>query len=893
MLPIGLVTQSISRTFNLLLIQFPSLATKYIPRCESLISLTHLYVFFQALGILWLLFVTIMAVGATRVANVWIDLTPWEIFKFLPLYALKGYIYFSMLRVGLGVGKSLWRNGWEVYGDYPTLRAMLNPKVAVLVKSTRTAQILTLMCPLVVFGILAAILGVIQVSLYVFPVDESGDSVRDALGNPASRLNRILRFTLWIGLLQWAQMFQYIFPAWPRAVPTLSRSKQLLLLSAFLVLVPVSLIRCLQWVVVITPPRSHQIASILYMLGGVSWDCWLMVSWALVMFSVAREILGNKYLLEKVAWRKSAFVEESVWCQAATLLKFGYLFACMLIFVRAFLSPNKGFSYGQNDLVVLTVSYPLLMVITTWFTKAVLALRHRRLAGVFVILFIPVSALLCSLASIHASGAVAGFWLHMVKYFVRTKKIQPPDSPERTFSNPPKTDTPSTPVVSTIRRSFSTVSTSILNRIIKPVGPRTSNGMERLIAKNFFSNVAIPFTYLYGLLVLVLSVLSLIQQHMHVSAPGEYLSVVRPDDHTIAVRHAVSEMQLFTSVDARLKKRMDPPDLPIYAVCGKDFWGFSIVDYGLFSMVSYVGDDAVTQRAVDDLFPSEWNVTVVRNEEYTGDKFWTEFLINGTSTVIAVRGSEFWRMADYVEDLRMWTEPVAKSLLTLVFPTVRAWSPKTTAMVFDFYQAFLAFIGIPDDGQYKYQQLLDYIQKRGLLRDRSNLVITGHSLGGGIAQIVGAIAKVPAVTFLSPGMYQTASKFFYHSSKGTRQIVEMVHNQSVSIQVENDFVGKYLDSHAGLVQTITCSVDHLAPLTCHLIDNCICNLVRHCKDPRFPGGCDFKYDFDIFLNATFPEESFHELRKNFLEPITSTLNSYFSTATDTPSNSSLDVGDEL
>jgi hypothetical protein len=289
-------------------------------------------------------------------------------------------------------------------------------------------------------------------------------------------------------------------------------------------------------------------------------------------------------------------------------------------------------------------------------------------------------------------------------------------------------------------------------------------------------------------------------------------------------------------------------------------------------MVSYIGgDNTMVQKTVEDIFPSDWDIQVVTGK---GDQFWTEFRVNNSTTVIAVRGSEFWRISDYLEDLRMWTEPVAKSLLTLVFPTVRAWSPKTTAMVFDAYQEFLSFIGIPDDNQYKYQLLLNYIRSRNFT-STDNVVLTGHSLGGGIAQIVGAIARLPTVTFLSPGMYQTASKFFYHSSKNSRQIVDLVHNQSVSIQVENDFVGKYLDNHAGLVQTITCSVDHLAPLTCHLIDNSVCNLIRHCKDPRFPGGCDFKYDFDIFLNATFPEQGYETIRGILLEPIAHLLNDYF------------------
>ena len=461
----------------------------------------------------------------------------------------------------------------------------------------------------------------------------------------------------------------------------------------------------------------------------------------------------------------------------------------------------------------------------------------------------PLSLLLCNLCDLKAPGAVAGLWIYLIKLLV--KRYRPP---------PPNELPPS-------------LSASSVREITKTKF-RSSNGTERDMVKSVLQ-VAIPFTYFYGLLLLVLSLLSLLQHRIEMVPPNEYMSVVRPDNSTIGVRHTVSEMQLFLSSEAPLKRRHDPPDLPIYGICGKEFWGLNVIDYGLFSMVSYVGDPETTEKTVAQLFPSDWDIHVFTGDD--DDRFWTEFTVNNFTTVIAVRGSEFWRVSDYLEDLRMWTEPVAKSMLTLAFPTVRAWSPKTTAMVFDAYQEFLAFIGIPDDIQYKYQRLLQYVEKRKKSLDLENrqVVLTGHSLGGGIASIVGAIAQIPTVTFLSPGMYQTASKFFYHSSKHQRQYAELVHNQSISIQVENDFVGKYLDSHAGLVQTITCSVDHLAPLTCHLIDNCICNLVRHCRDPRWPGGCDFKYDFDIFLNATFPEESYQTIRRNFLEPLSRKLNSLF------------------
>lgn len=834
LLPIGpllqLVAESISATFSLLLIRFPVLIIRHIPRCESIISLTHLYVFFQALGILWSLYVTVVSVAATKLGAAWVGLSFLDILRYCPYYATKLYIHIVVLKVAVGFGKSLWRNGWEVYADFPTCRSLLNPKAAVT-NSTRKAQIILLMCPLIVSGVVAAIIGLVQLSLRIFPETKSDDSsVRVFLGDPQSRLNRILRFTVWIGLLQWAQMFQFVFPRWPRAVTQFTGRKKITLLFAFSILVPISVVRSLQWVVVITPPTSHQVVSTLYMLGGVSWDCLLMVSWTMVMYSVAKEILGKRENLKLVEWRKEAFTTESVWREGANLVKFGYLFACVLLFVRAFLSASKGFSYGQNDLIALSVTYPLFMVITWWSTNSTLVLVNRQWAGLIVILFGPLSVAICRFANIFASGAVAGLWIHLIRNFVRFKRSGSP--------------------------------------ALQPVGPRMANGSERYVA-NILTRIVLPFTYSYAFLLLCLSVLSLVQRNMNVAPPGEYMSVIRPDAHTISVRHAVSEMNLFLSDSAPLKRRQDPPDLPIYGICGKDFWGLDVVDYGLFSMVSYVGDTESMKRTVTSVFPPDWSIKIVN--ETLSEIFWTEFNVNNSTTVIAVRGSEFWRVSDYLEDLRMWTEPVAKSLLTLIFPTVRAWSPKTTAMVFDAYQEFLSFIGIPDDIQYKYQQLLDYIKNRNF-GPSDNVVLTGHSLGGGIAQIVGAIARVPTVTFLSPGMYQTASKFFFHSSRDSRQIVELVHNQSVSIQVENDFVGKYLDNHAGLVQTITCSVDHLAPLTCHLIDNCICNLIRHCKDPRFPGGCDFKYDFDIFLNATFPDEAYRAI----FEPISHKLNEFFS-----------------
>lgn len=64
--------------------------------------------------------------------------------------------------------------------------------------------------------------------------------------------------------------------------------------------------------------------------------------------------------------------------------------------------------------------------------------------------------------------------------------------------------------------------------------------------------------------------------------------------------------------------------------------------------------------------------------------------------------------------------------------------------------------------RYYYDQLYDYVQSK-LLSDPAlsgyRLVFTGHSLGGGVAQIVGARLRRPAVTFSAPGVVLSRRKF--------------------------------------------------------------------------------------------------------------------------------------
>jgi predicted esterase YcpF (UPF0227 family) len=56
-----------------------------------------------------------------------------------------------------------------------------------------------------------------------------------------------------------------------------------------------------------------------------------------------------------------------------------------------------------------------------------------------------------------------------------------------------------------------------------------------------------------------------------------------------------------------------------------------------------------------------------------------------------------------------------------------------------------------------HRPLLEYVRVLGI--EGRQVTITGHSLGGGLARIVGSLAQLPSITFSPPGIAQSYRKF--------------------------------------------------------------------------------------------------------------------------------------
>mmetsp|Transcript_24543 Transcript_24543/g.42910 ORF Transcript_24543/g.42910 Transcript_24543/m.42910 type:complete len:176 (+) Transcript_24543:3-530(+) len=129
-----------------------------------------------------------------------------------------------------------------------------------------------------------------------------------------------------------------------------------------------------------------------------------------------------------------------------------------------------------------------------------------------------------------------------------------------------------------------------------------------------------------------------------------------------------------------------------------------------------------------------------------------------------------------------------------------------------------------ESNQWHYKEILDRV--RSMPADQV-VVITGHSLGGGIALIVGALTGRLAVALHPPGVYHSLAK---HQEQQSTFAGGAIHQRSVTLNFEGDWV-QHFDSHGGLVQTMLCDKSSMdVQLGCHLIEGAVCHLLQNCGD---------------------------------------------------------------
>eukprot|EP01134_Creolimax_fragrantissima_P007952 CFRG7952T1 len=317
----------------------------------------------------------------------------------------------------------------------------------------------------------------------------------------------------------------------------------------------------------------------------------------------------------------------------------------------------------------------------------------------------------------------------------------------------------------------------------------------------------------------------------------------------------------YVSTDARLEHRRrnthtHAPHIPLYSICGRRWHGLSVLDYALLSEASYFPPDKQSE-VVANMFISRPGIpqpavvhmrknpddlpTCVKGHDVEGDcisthntrgrsswraKFMEVYFAELDLTVIAVQGTDPANIGDVVEDVRMWTETVVYQILSWTYPIVRMWPDHLVAFVVENLFEWLSLVGLNNNHWY-YHKLIDHVQNIARIHPDRSIVITGHSLGGGLARIAGYLSGRSSLTFSAPGIAHTYRKVRLQTN-GSAEFISKhhLHHKTMNIMPDHDLIAM-LDSQAGMVQQLRCKAESPA---CHLLELSICELLNQCGD---------------------------------------------------------------
>ena len=131
----------------------------------------------------------------------------------------------------------------------------------------------------------------------------------------------------------------------------------------------------------------------------------------------------------------------------------------------------------------------------------------------------------------------------------------------------------------------------------------------------------------------------------------------------------------------------------------------------------------------------------------------------------------------------------------------------------------------------------------------TDIVVVGHSLGGGLAKIVAAITDLPAFSMSGPGLFYTRCVVVAVSvrlcvcdalaaslpdpRRGKADLtLRTLDGHVTNVVPRNDIIPK-IDRQTGLIQQVECDAE--SARLCHSSSRTIMTLVRACGDPHGRG----------------------------------------------------------
>eukprot|EP00439_Symbiodinium_sp_Y106_P085750 s523_g29.t1 len=506
---------------------------------------------------------------------------------------------------------------------------------------------------------------------------------------PTAHLNRALRFVLFLALVQWFQAWTFLFSNWAHAVVSGKGAlPRFVSFSLLLVLMPCSTLRLAAWL--LQPAGSGVVRRT---LGGLvphhvadsglvtAWSWWSLLAVSVVM---QPQLIGlSGFTLRCVS-------QDVRWKHLTMLFKYTLFFWMAVHFLRGCVA--HGFAAAQTDLITISFLYPLLLcfIWTATFVAVALSGAFSRFFWTLMgsLLSLPVvfllSRLLCNWVDRGSHPLlIALTWLHLCRAAFRMARygglwLKSDELPSGEGAYP------------SIKFALNPDSHKVL---------RTTYFVERRIGR---MAVRVLLLICGSFLSILTSCVLLggLQQRSGFFIEDLVWWQAAEDRKSIEIVNAGASVLTLGAKGA--PEDEDAADvLPTavlasnetrrYAVCGHTWHGLQLVDYAFLALTAYISpsEKNAMPELLRHLFPQmEVSIRELQREEQ--QRRWLEFQVRrcepqegywpsrqeGTCrnlTVVSVSGTDISRIADYAENLRMWTESVSLAILTTILPTIRQW----------------------------------------------------------------------------------------------------------------------------------------------------------------------------------------------------------------------------
>ena len=194
---------------------------------------------------------------------------------------------------------------------------------------------------------------------------------------------------------------------------------------------------------------------------------------------------------------------------------------------------------------------------------------------------------------------------------------------------------------------------------------------------------------------------------------------------------------------------------------------------------------------------------------------------NNNVTILSIKGTSYKR--DAYLDAQLYLPSVLLNILN----TFSNLDHQKEALTFNLTEYALS---IPYRLFFQYSLIEEYLDKlknaylaavnNSMINDNDNIVLVGHSLGGGLAKILGKILGKQAISLSGPGINAFHSLW---DSKGNSRF-ELT---SIDIVPDSDIVPR-VEVSSGTIYRLICV---LSPLECHSKELSLCESLIICKNP--------------------------------------------------------------